>query len=271
MEYTYTMNKVMLLVVGVLLLLILYPTSLDTRSTIYDYTKWGVDSLGLMAGYLALIFSIGLLPISGGQTRRGLIWFAIGMFIMGSSFFFGPIINHYHLIKPDYVEGLHGVGMLGGMIAYLVATYSFMRVFEAKPTLRRYFIYYLITFLVFMSLYISTMFVDRSFGNTVKYWTELASFGLGGVMILMSLLAHRRIASGYLMAMNLLLISSIFVTLSYPFGPIGQPTKLWTGAQGGTLHHGIMAISIILFLVTVLYLRRLEVYTSSSALERNRT
>ncbi len=186
------------------------------------------------------------------------------MFIMGSSFFFGPIINHYHLIKPDLVEGLHGLGMFCGMIGYLMATYSFMRVFEATPTLRRYFIYYALIFIIFMGLYVHTMFVDRTFGNTIKYWAELASFGLGGVMILMSLLAHRRIGSGYLKAMNLLLISSVLITLSYPFGPIGQPTTLWTGAQGGTFHHGIMAISILFFLVTVLYLRRLEVYTSSS-------
>jgi hypothetical protein len=264
MPITSAVNKKVLLAAAFLLFLVLFPTAWDVRATVFDYTKWGADSLGVMAGYLGLLIGLGLLAVSGGHFRRGLLWFAFGMLAMGSSFFFGPIINHYTLIDKDLVEGIHGIGMFVGMVGYLISMYYFMMIFDSAPMSRRQILYFVITFIIFVLLYIDHAFVTRTTGNTIKYWAELGSFGLSGIMVLMSVLPYRRIASGYRKAMNMMLFSSFVMVLCYPFGPIGQPTTLWTGAQGGTLHHGIMALSIFLFLLTVLYLRRLDVYASRS-------
>lgn len=246
------------IIVFILLLAVIYQTSMDTRKSIYDYTKWGADSLGLLVGYTGLFIGSELFLLSGGKMRKGLLWFDIGMFIMGSSFFFGPILNHYHLIKPDMVEAFHGIGMLGGMIGYVIAFGQFTSI-AVMDRPRRYYAEIAVGAL-FMLLFIPTMLATRTLGNVIKYWTELAGFGLGGAMIPMAIYALKHVGGAYRRALTWLFVSAIAMVASYPFGPISQPNPLWTGPQGGTFHHGIMAIAISLFLVTAVLLSRLQIY-----------
>ena len=265
MKLLSTPYKIGLICVAVLLLLVLFPTVFDARSSIYDYSKWSADSFGLIFGYVALIIGLGLLPISGGDLRRGLSWFAVGMFVMGSAMFFGPVINHYKLVDPDLVEGIHGIFMFGGMIGYLLANYWFIKIVEPTASARRSMTYAIIAFALFVMFFYPTMAVHRTTGNTIKYWFELMSFGISGTMLAMTVHAYGSIGRGYKKAMNMLLLSTVIFAASYPFGPVGQPNRFWTGAQGGTVHHGLMAVGIISFLITALYLRGLDIYSEKSA------
>lgn len=253
------------LAVFIILALVLYPTAFDKRPNLFEYTKWAADSSGLLLGYAALLFGFSLLKASGGKMKKGLAWFSLGMFIMGSSFFFGPIINHYKIIDKDLVEAIHGVGMLGGMLGWLMAHYWFLSVVETDTMTPKQWLAYGLVFLVFIALFFPTMFAARTFGNALKYWTELAGFGIGAVMLVMAIKAYRYIGSGYKTAINWLMLSSAAMVLAYPFGPIGQPNHFWTGATGGTFHHGIMAFSILLFLGTVFYFQRMEIFTNKTS------
>lgn len=248
---------------------VLLPTVYDMRPDIWAYTKWGADASGLIFGYLAFIIGLQIASTSGGKMKKGLQWFAAGMGIMATSFFFGPIIQHYKIIKPDTVEAIHGIGMLGGMIGYLFAHHHFVNIIRSaggeprtgkSDTFRHLFV-----FVVFLLLFAPTMGATRTFGNNVKYWAELASFGLGGVMLAMAVRAFREIGGKYRRALNWLTFSMVVMSVSYPFGPIGQPNHFWTGTQGGTLHHGLMALSILLFLGTTLMFRRIEIYTPAAS------
>ena len=118
-------------------------------------------------------------------------------------------------------------------------------------------------FLAAMFAFYPTMFASRTFGNAVKYWTELAGFGFGAAMFVMAIRAFKYVGGRYQSVLYWIFISAALMSFSYPFGPIGQPNKLWTGAQGGTFHHGIMALSMACFLVTALFLQRLEVYRTA--------
>jgi len=260
-----TLYKLILAAAAVALFFVLYPTAFDARNGIYDYTKWGADSLGLIFGYIALIVGLGLIPISGGEMRRGLSWFGVGMLIMGSAMFFGPVINHYALISPDLVEGIHGIFMFGGMVGYLLANYWFLKIVEPESAVRRSVQYAIIAFVVAVALFYTTMLVHRTTGNTIKYWFELASFGIAGMMVVMTLHAYRAIGPGYRKAMDMMFVSTLIMAASYPFGPVGQPNHFWTGTQGGTIHHGLMAIGMVSFLITALYLRGLDIYSSAGA------
>lgn len=258
------MNKSLIVggvIVFLVLLAILYPTISDMRPTIYDYTKWLADTFGLLFGYFGLIVGLGLVQRSGGKMKSGLTAFNVGMFIMGSSFFFGPIINHYRIIDKDLVEGIHGIGMLGGMVGYLIAMHWFLSIIGGNRVSKREMVWNILIFLIFISLYIPTTGVHRTLGNNIKYWTELTGFGLGGVMVLMVFRAKRFLGGSYRNAVYSMLVSMIVMSLSYPFGPISQPNHFWTGAQGGSIHHGIMALAIILFLWTAVSLQRLNVYS----------
>lgn len=247
-------------VLFVLLLLVLYPTVFDKRPNVFAYTKWGADTVGLIIGYISVLFGLKLLPQSGGKMKQGLIWFTVGMFVMGSSLFFGPILDHYKILAGDSIEALHGIGMLGGMIGYLIAHHIFLSIGAGTEQQRRNYIMYGAVFLIFFFAYLPTMSVGRTIGNDVKYWTELTGFGLGGVMAAMAATSFRSIGGRYRMVMNWLIFSAIFMVVAYPFGPISQPNTLWTGPQGGTIHHGIMAIAMLFFLVTTILLQRLQVY-----------
>lgn len=260
------MNKSILMwvIMFVVLAALIYPTAFDKRADIFAQTKWGADTLGLVFSYTALWVGITLARRSGGMMQRGLWWFNIGMLIMGSSFWFGPILNHYKLVNPDSVEGIHGVLMLGGMIGYLVAIYWLLRIGALNPLASKKVIFYLLAFFTLVGLYYSTMFVVRTPGNNIKYWAELSSFGIAGIMVVMAIFSLSVLGGSFRRAFGLLLLSNIIMATSYPFGPISQPNHLWTGAQGGTLHHGIMAVSVLVFLATVLYFKKLQVYGDDS-------
>lgn len=245
----------------VVLFFLIYPTAFDKRPDVFAQTKWGADVLGLLFGYASLWVGTSLALKSGGQLRTGLWWFNVGMFIMGSSFWFGPIINHYKLINPDLVEGMHGLAMLGGMLGYLMAMVKLPEIGGSHMLSVPKVVIYIIAFLGLMALYYPTMSVMRTPGNALKYWAELAGFGTSGVMAAMAFFTFKSIGGRFRHALNWLLFSSTIMALSYPFGPISQPNHYWTGAQGGTMHHGIMAVSILFFLGTVILLRRLEVYS----------
>lgn len=254
--------KILLVIAAIILFSVLSPTVSDARADIYAYTKYISDLFGIILGYLALFVGLALIPVSGGKMRLGLIWFSVGMFIMGSSMFFGPVLGHYKIIGTNIMEGLHGLFMLGGMIGYLFANYWFLEIIEPNSFLRKNLWYPIGAFFLFALLFFPTMFVHRTFGFNVEYWTLLASFGISGAMLTMTVRAYRNIGVGYKKAMNVLLLSTVFFSLSYLYGPIGPANHFWVGGAGGTLHHGFMALGIISFLVTSLYLRRLDIYYS---------
>lgn len=255
-----TKKNLLWVIVLAVLLFIVYPTAFDKRADIFAATKWGADTLGLFMGYIALLVGINLFSKTEGRIRIGLLWFNIGMFIMGSSFFFGPIINHYNIINKDLVEGVHGLFMLGGMIGYILALYFFLRVGTEEILTKWSMSLYTIIFFLAISFYIPTMSVMRTQGNDIKYWAELLSWGLGGIMVVMAMRAFVYIGGRYRKVLSWLFVSVIIIDLSYPFGPISQPNTYWTGAEGGTVHHGIMALAIVFFLGTIVFLRRLETY-----------
>lgn len=255
-----------LLIAGILVIMfVLYPTVFDARPTVYDHARWVADSLGLVIGYIAVVFGLSLLPISGGHMRRGLFWFFVGTLVMGCSFLFGPLVNHYRLLDSEVVKGLHGIGMLGGMLGYLIAVYLFLTIVGSKTLSGKYLWFCALIFVLFTALFYPTMAATRALGSVVNYWADLVSFGIGGVMLSMIIREYRHIGPGYRKAMTMLCISTVFMTLSYPVGIISQPNSFWTATQGGVFHHGFMVISISCFLVTVFYLKRLEIYSSPSS------
>jgi len=254
----------LIVVVAAALFAVVYPTAFDARATIYDYTRWTADSIGAVFGYFALIIGAGLLSRSGGQMRRGLFWFCVGMLIMGSAFFFGPIVNHYKILAPNTVEALHGLGMLGGMLAYLIANYWFLNIVQPNAFSKKFLWIYGVVFVVAVLAFYPTMFVPRALGPEIKYFAELLSFGVSAVMVTMTLHVLGRVGAGYRRTITLLFISTVLMAACYPFGSIGQPNHLWALSEGNTAHHGLMALSILGFMATVFSLRRLEIFSSPS-------
>lgn len=247
------------------LALFLLPSSFDPRPTLYDNARWIADSLCILVGYVAFILGLSLLPVSGGQMRRGLYWFVMGTFIMGTSCLFGPLINHYHIFGAEFVKASHGLGMIGGMIGFLLATYLFLTIVGSKTFSKRFFLFCFLVFVTSLALFYPTMFAERSIGSDINYWTDLFSFGIGMVMLTMIIRSFRRIGPGYRKVMIMMFVSTIFMTLTFPAGIISQPNSFWNATQGGVFHHGFMVFSVTFFLITVFYLKRLEIYSSPSA------
>lgn len=260
-----------LLLGGILVLgFLLYPTAFDARADMYEFAGWAADSFGLIVGYAACIFGLSLLPISGGQMRRGLYWFVVGTFATELAFLVGPLLSHYHLFARDVIGTVHDLGMLGGMVAYLLAVYWLLTIVKLRTFSAKHLWFPVLAFLVSAALFYPAMFLARTQGDTFNHWISVVGFGIGVTMFVMILREYRHIGPGYRKAITMMCISTVFMTLSYPAGVFLQP-HAHGSIHTGVFHHGFMAIAVGCFLATIFYLKRLEIYSSPSRYVDSRT
>lgn len=247
-----------------ILFFIIAPGINDKRVEAFETLEWVADVCGVLIGFLSALLVSHLISRSGGRVKRGMLWFIVGMIGMSISLIFGPIILHFGIMAESTAEGFHGSIMLIGMVGLTGAFYWLLRVIEIKQMSTKDYWYFVGAFFFCWLIAVPTLFAERPLGGWVEFWTHLSGFGLVGVAIMLTIYWYKMIGTGY--KSTIFIFPSLVVMGSAYFfsllNAIARSKGWWTEVQGEILHHGTMDIAMVLFLMTILYLSGLAIFTA---------